>query len=135
MNRLLGVLLMLVACLFLAWAANDAQAGNYYGWGWGPYRYYSSPYYPSDRRIPYFAEHPPVYYSVPVARPYGLSPFAYPPTYEPAAAVEPLMVPNPHIEAEPSSADSKERITRRAPKPLVVENPYVSGDSSVARAP
>ena len=29
--------------------------------------------------IPYFALHPPVYYSSPVSRTYGYSPFAYPP--------------------------------------------------------
>lgn len=135
MNRLLGVSLVVGALCWVVWAS-DVEAGHPYGgWGWGPYRYYASPYYPSDRRIPYFAEHPPVYYSAPVARTYGLSPYAYPPTYEPAVPVEPLMVPNPHVEAEPSAADPDERITRRVPKPLIVENPYVSGDSSVARAP
>ncbi len=35
----------------------------------------------NEDRIPYYALHPPVYYSYPIARPYGDSPFASPPGY------------------------------------------------------
>jgi len=51
------------------------------GWGYGNNDYCCDDLYgfPGDwRRIPFFALHPPVYYSAPVARPYGYSPFAYP---------------------------------------------------------
>ena len=41
-------------------------------WGYGYSTYYST-------GVPYFALHPPVYYSYRVARTYGYSPFAYPP--------------------------------------------------------
>jgi hypothetical protein len=48
-------------------------------------------------RVPYFALHPPVYYSHPVARPYGYSPFALPPGVAP---VEPQMAPLTLAQAE-----------------------------------
>lgn len=51
---------------------------------------------------PYFALHPPVYYSDIVARPYGLSPYAYPgwvgaPGAAFVAPVRPLLVANPYM--------------------------------------
>jgi hypothetical protein len=56
--------------------------GNYYGWG------YANPagYYDYNGRVPpYFAVHPPVYYSGQIQRiPYGASPFAAGPQTEPA---------------------------------------------------
>ena len=36
-------------------------------------------YFQSQQELPFYAKFPPVYYSYPVARPYGYSPFAYPP--------------------------------------------------------
>ena len=50
----------------------NAQYGGWCG---------SSPWYTgySSEYVPYYAMHPPVYYSYPVPRPYGYSPFAYPP--------------------------------------------------------
>lgn len=48
-------------------------------------------------RVPYFALHPPVYYSYPVARPYGYSPFALPPGVAP---VEPQISPDCLAQAE-----------------------------------
>ncbi len=63
-------------------------------------------YWPSPRwsvyvrdHIPYFAKHPPVYYSYPVARTYGYSPYAYPPgvrTPEPDPP-QPLIIRSPFI--------------------------------------
>ena len=78
---------------------------------------------------------PPVYYSQPVARPYGYSPFAYPGwvrTPEIAeAACEPLTLDNPYV--TPSATDSDEIDAEMveaeddefAIKPLVIENPFV----------
>lgn len=51
--------------------------------------------------VPYFALHPPVYYTGPVGRPYGWGPFAYPAWVE-----TPLVEP---------------------PRPMVIQNPYVVG--------
>jgi len=138
MRRNLGLILLAGALLTIL-GTEPARAGNGYGDGGygfpGLYNYYVNPYYPSDRRMPYFAEHPPVYYSFPVARPYGLSPYAYPPTYEPPVVVEPLVVPNPHVKAKPSAAEIEDRRAerRRAPEPVVVWNPYVVDRASVAR--
>lgn len=86
--------------------------------------------YTSDP-VPYFALHPPVYYSHPVARPYGYSPFANPPgTRTPEVGPPPLIVANrwiPQPAAVPSCA--------RAAEPLVVRNPYVDEPSLAGPSP
>lgn len=59
------------------------------------------PYFPTYTvdQIPYFAQNPPVYYSYPVKRPYGLSPYPFPGTVgygmkaEPAPAEKPAPAP------------------------------------------
>ena len=68
-----GVLLAASACASQA----NAQflSGGSYGLG---FFNYGSPWV-YQQRIPYYALYPPVYYSYPVARTYGYSPFAYPP--------------------------------------------------------
>lgn len=73
--------------------------GYPYGFGFG-----SSPY--SLSRVPtppYFALHPPVYYSYAVPRTFGHSPFAYPGTYRtPEVDVpEPEVIDNPHVQLDP----------------------------------
>jgi hypothetical protein len=126
-----------------AWGAlghDAATAGDCGGnCGWYPYPYLYSPsfnrYFPSDRQIPYFSEFPPVYYSYPVARTYGLSPFAYPPTFTPYEESVPVTVTNPHVETKPTA--TKKRADRsvaapRNPTPLVVMNPFVPMDESLA---
>ena len=90
------------------------------------------------QNVPYYAAFPPVYYSGPVPRAYGYSPFAYPPGYETPEIVETIMpqeISNPFV---PSSSDTQQpsgdTVTHaRAPKPLVVMNPFVLGDSGSAR--
>jgi hypothetical protein len=71
---------------------------------------------------PYFALYPPVYYSHPVPRPYGFSPYAYPPgTMTPEAIrVQPLMVFNPFV--APSAATGP---SATMAGPLRIRNPYV----------
>ncbi|HOM18547.1 MAG TPA: hypothetical protein PLQ00_14545, partial [Thermoguttaceae bacterium] len=63
----------------------------------------------SREHVPYFALHPPVYYTQPVGRPYGWSPFAYP-----------SWVQTPLVES---------------PRPMVIQNPYVVGFGPGAKAP
>ena len=61
-------------------------------------------------RIPYYALFPPVYYSYPVARPYGTSPFAYPPgtiTPEVTQQVAPVEYRNPFVPQQSNSTDDK----------------------------
>ena len=55
------------------------------------------------RVIPYFAEHPPVYYSYPVPRPYGFSPYALPAGVMPAelqVSPKPQEIINPYFRTE-----------------------------------
>ena len=70
----------------------------------GPCGYRGYSVYTQDR-IPYFAQHPPVYYSYVVPRPYGFSPYAYPEnvmTPERAPVAKPATLINPFV---PQTAD------------------------------
>ncbi|MCO6047299.1 hypothetical protein NG895_25645 [Aeoliella sp. ICT_H6.2] len=120
-----------------------AYVGGYgigYGWGGVGALYNGLDFY-SDYRVPYFAAHPPVYYSRPVPRTYGHSPFAYPPNFrtpEICCAAEPVTIENPYVPtSNPPAQQTKESdetvSAPAAPKPLVVVNPYVV-DSSLAEA-
>jgi hypothetical protein len=80
---------------------------------------------------PYFSLHPPVYYSVPVPRTYGYSPFAYPggvPTPDvqlgPEEIVNPYVEPDTKEQAETKDASAKTAAYEK-PAPLVVRNPFV----------
>jgi hypothetical protein len=91
--------------------------------------------------LPYFALHPPVYYSEPVPRTYGYSPFAYPPevmTPEIVGEAQPVTINNPYVPAtKPAAVEIKpsdrSASTGQAPEPLVIINPFVSPASSVAK--
>ena len=77
--------------------------------------------------VPYFALHPPVYYSYKVARTYGYSPFAYPPG---------VMTPD----RECSSTRQQDQASPQyesQPEPQMIENPFVEPTdegSSVTRS-
>ena len=113
----------MAACCMIPMARANAQGyGGYLG---GPY-YNGVPYsiYSQDT-IPYFALHPPVYYSRPMSRPYGMSPFAYPPGSVLPPLPQPQMVINSYVtqgDALPPPASAAS-----APKPLIIENPFVTG--------
>lgn len=89
--------------------------------------------------VPYYALHPPVYYSYPVPRTYGYSPFAYPPhvmTPEICGEIEPLDIVNPYVPSthqKPAEEDNNTADARSAPEPLVIINPFVTSNGSVAR--
>jgi hypothetical protein len=91
--------------------------------------------------LPFFALHPPVYYSEPVPRTYGYSPFAYPPgtmTPEIVGEPQPVTINNPYVPAaKPVSVEAKasdrSASNRQAPEPLVIVNPFVSPASIVAK--
>jgi len=75
-------------------------------------------------RVPYYALYPPVYYSYPVPRPYGYSPFAYPPgtmTPEPPEP-KPLVIENRFV---PKKAVQSVKRDQVAAAPLRIVNPYV----------
>ena len=91
------------------------------------------------KNLPYFALHPPVYYSYPVPRTYGYSPFAYPPgvmTPELVGPPEPVTIINPHVPnaEQKASGEAKDRAaaTRTQPEPLVIINPYAMPTRAVA---
>lgn len=91
--------------------------GAYYGVPWLDFRFYS------QAPVPHFALYPPVYYSVPVARTYGYSPFAYPPG---------VMTPEiclPEVKVVPSRGGSTKPASKQpgvAVAPLRLVNPYVA---------
>ena len=116
-----------VLAVSASYASSASAQGYLYGGGtlgW-PNGFYQ------DEHIPYFSLHPPVYYSRPVARTYGWSPWAYPPgVLTPAVTCEPAIIDNPHVEesSQPSrgvfrSNDADQQASRPAPR--TVHNPYV----------
>lgn len=113
------------------------------GGGYGGYWDIAGLYYQLYNNLPYFALHPPVYYSAPVPRTYGYSPFAYPPgtmTPELGCVVEPVTINNPYIPSStpgvaPTAPSSDRAAAVQKPiEPLVVINPYVTQGNSVAQA-
>ncbi len=117
-------------------ARADCGYGGGCDWGYG----YGYLYNILRFEVPHFAAFPPVYYSHVVPRPYGYSPFAYPPyvmTPEIACAVEPLEIINPHVdstETKPAKAKSdRSAATRARIEPLVVINPFVAPNQAVAQ--
>ena len=133
-------------CVFVVAGANKAEAnggcygcGGFGGYGWGLGVLYNS----LDFRVPYFAAHPPVYYSYPVPRTYGHSPFAYPPhfrTPDVLGMIEPVVIDNPHIETsweeetdQENQADNRFTSQQRRVQPLVIQNPHFQSSVSVAR--
>jgi hypothetical protein len=126
MSRMGTAIIVLGVAFSALGSAGAAKAdGPYGGCGIG----FCYPFYAQYGRehIPYFALHPPVYYSYPVPRTYGYSPFAYPfgsPTPEiqvlPAEPAKPKMMSNPYV---PGTAPS-DRVAQAEPQ--IIYNPYVS---------
>lgn len=114
-------------CPAPAVVAPNPYAMTYYGYAFP--RLGHIPY-----QVPYFALHPPVYYSYPVPRPYGYSPFAYPPgTMTPEiAAPTPVIIKNKFVPEKPTQAKAQKQV---AEAPLRIVNPYVmvaAGKTAVA---
>ncbi|MCE9604192.1 MAG: hypothetical protein K8U03_04730 [Planctomycetia bacterium] len=116
---------LVLAALLSIFAPGDAHAQ----WGWMGYpQFYGRNVYTvyDQDRLPYFALHPPVYYSRAVPRTFGYSPFAYPgivqtPDVAPAG---PEMVVNPFIEQLPSASGSNgPTAPNGAPTPAPVISP------------
>jgi hypothetical protein len=109
-------LLMSVLCLVVA---SPASAGCY--------GCYACSYTDSADSPPYFAVHPPVYYSYPVYRTYGVYPFPYyaEPMQSAAIPVEPKTLINPYVEQNPNM---ETQYAKR--KPLRILNPYVEQSGS-----
>lgn len=130
MNRALVLGALLVATS-AATASAQGFGINQGGYGLGFFNY-NGGYGINDPMIPYFSLYPPVYYSYPVARPYGWSPFAYPPgTMTPEAKPAPTaMYRNPYV--QPTNTADAELTASRGAKTYY--NPYVAQGRALARA-
>lgn len=134
-TRLVLSLVVAAACCLYSAPEAKAQYGNNCGYGYGGFGVYDLGrlYGVLADNVPYYAAFPPVYYSAPVPRTYGYSPFAYPPGYstpELAAEASPLEIINPHMKTsiETVSEEPEDQVTATpaAPAPLLVLNPYVT---------
>jgi hypothetical protein len=120
---------LIVVAMFVP--TTNAQVCGGYGYDYGAL------YNSLDYRVPYFAAHPPVYYSYPVPRPYGFSPFAYPPnvrTPEILGAAEPVIIDNPYVpSSQTKEVEGGDQLTsQRKIEPLVIHNPYFTADRQLA---
>ncbi|RMF99977.1 MAG: hypothetical protein D6741_07550 [Planctomycetota bacterium] len=98
-----------------------------------------------DRTVPYFAAHPPVYYSYPLAFPYG-----YPPAFQRSGTAHsqsrqsqrkqhcdprmdgeiiPKVINNPYYSV---STERSLRSTTAEVEPVRIQNPYFSGNPPTA---
>ncbi len=134
----------MVLALALAFSAIEAEKAKAqcgiqgaYGYGFDTGRLYGV----LAQNVPYFAAFPPVYYSAPVPRTYGYSPFAYPPGTRtpdlPTPEVAAKEIVNPYFRAstelEPAAGETQDadKVTQSdaaasdATAPMVVMNPYV----------
>ena len=116
------------------------QAGAY-GYGFGGYGYDVGRLYGVlAQNVPYYAAFPPVYYSAPVPRTYGYSPFAYPPGTATPELAEPVVaakeILNPYVPAS-TEKEAADQVTRHESKsqPLAIVNPYVTKQLAEAEGP
>lgn len=134
-----GLLALALACGLAAGNAQAQCGGMYGGFGYGGYWDIGRLYGVLAENVPYYAAFPPVYYSVPVARSYGYSPFAYPPgtmTPEVVETVAAQEIVNPYVEPASLKTEktkpAEDRVTATEAKssPLVVTNPFVTPRAS-----
>jgi hypothetical protein len=127
--RTKSTLLMIVAAFlvmaFQAWTAHADWpcCGDGFGCGSGYHYFLRSGY--ADDPIPYYTLHPPVYYSTPVPRTYGYSPFPYPPYVMTPEVVSqaPKTIDNPYVPDKPAASIKPAQFTQA---PLRIANPYVT---------
>ena len=114
-NCMIALAVVAVATI-LSESSAKAQWGGFPGYGYG-YNIYTS------ERVPFYAISPPVYYKHPVPRPYGYSPFAYPPGVltPPATTAPPEIVVNNYVRVPSQPAPTSSAM----PKPEIILNPFV----------
>ena len=126
----------LVLVLALAFSVVETQDANAQCGIQGGYGYYGAGhmYRVLSQNVPYFAAFPPVYYSAPVPRTYGYSPFAYPPgTRTPDLAVPAMAakeILNPFVKSSSEvklEAEEVDKVTSSdsTSEPLAIANPFV----------
>ncbi len=133
----LGIVLGVLVAAGASASSAKAQIGfgpGAYGLGYFNYGY-------NQPRIPYYALYPPVYYSYPVARPYGFSPFAYPPgVMTPDAPPQSAAVEyrNPYVPSKAKPADKEDRTAaggRMYINPFVVAGQRAGGAALAKQEP
>ena len=129
---------LMALALLCGLAAGEARAQCGVGMcGGGGYGYWDIGrlYEVLSQNVPYYSAFPPVYYSAPVPRSYGYSPFAYPPgtmTPEVVEAFSAQEIVNPYV--EPASAEvpsaEEDKVTKASAQvaPLLVSNPFVESN-------
>ena len=127
--------LLVVAAAVWGMSSVDAKAQGGAGSPFLAYGFWGSSLYNSQtwQTPPFYALFPPVYYTAPVPRPYGYSPFAYPPGFI-TPEVEPIQakqIINPYVPQKPVTPSSD----RTAAAPKVILNPYVTRRSLASRPP
>jgi hypothetical protein len=109
--------------VLVALGSVSASADCGYGYGYGMF---GGRVYVQDQ-LPFYAEFPPVYYSYPVPRTYGYSPFAYPPGVRTpeveVRSVEPQVTFNPFVPRGEKSAPVDV-------SPLRIRNPFADPSSN-----
>jgi hypothetical protein len=134
-----GLLALALACGLAAGNAQAQCGGMYGGMGYGGYWDIGRLYSVLSQNVPYYAAFPPVYYSAPVPRSYGYSPFAYPPgtmTPEVVETVSAQEIVNPYVEPASLKTEktktTEDRVTaiQAKPSPLLVLNPFVTPRAS-----
>ena len=114
-QRILPGTMALVIVVCLASSASAVHGPYFLGYGEAWCGYYSTGSYAPQ--LPYYSLYPPVYYSYPVPRTYGQSPFAYLPGQ---------VGPSEQTEARVTAA------APASPRPLRIANPYVSQSSEIS---
>ena len=118
-------------------AAFEPYGGRHYSPWYSPYpadltRLYGIGNIPTP---PYFALHPPVYYSRPVARTYGYSPWAYPPQTKTPDLVPPAPKVIQNRFVPPLKDATKKAVEDKvAATPVRILNPFVTDGEAVAKS-
>ncbi|HZZ29031.1 MAG TPA: hypothetical protein VFE46_13615 [Pirellulales bacterium] len=143
MKRIFSMAVAVFAVAALC-CTSPASAQNPYcgGGGWGgcgvnfPWGLYGS----RVEEVPYFSMFPPVYYSQPVPRSYGWSPFAYPPgTMTPEVTADmPQDLINPYVpqnkESKPAKPTSARTAAYHANTAQLLINPFVKSEEIATTA-
>lgn len=140
---------MVLALAFSVVETGEAKAqcgiqGGLHGYGYGAYGFDVGRLYGVlSRNVPYYAAFPPVYYSAPVPRTYGYSPFAYPPGTATPDLPSPTFgakeIINPYVPASNKSEAKKDtnNVTKNgsSAEPLAIVNPYVTTQVADVQGP
>ena len=140
--RIGGVLVLALAFSVVGTEEANAQCGMQGGYGYGNSCGAGQMYRVLSQNVPHFAAFPPVYYSAPMPRTYGYSPFAYPPGTRTPDLPVPVMaakeILNPFFKSsnttEKKAVEEADKVTQRnsEPTPLVIANPFIGSHLHIA---